>query len=451
MVGNSGRTDFHNCVHCEELSRWHRHHRRGRRSATRHRDFRRRLLSFAFIDSPLTLSWSPERMFCAMKWKWILLALLISVNVDAATRWVGTWAAAPEPPSPGNARTFRNQTVRLIVHTSVAGATARVRLSNTFGNRPIHIGAAHIARRTTGADIDPASGHTLKFRGRSTTTIPAHSMIISDPVAFDVPALSDLAISLYFPEATEANTTHVLAKQTNYVSTETGDATANVSFPVGKTIRNWPFLTGVDVQSARGASIVAFGSSLTDGDGTTADTTSRYPDVLARRLQQNGHTDLGVLNEGIIGNRLLSDKLPPRFAQQFGGALGEAGLTRFDRDVLSQPGVRYVIVGLGINDIAFPGDFTSLEEMIKPGDLISAYRQLIKRAHRKGVRVIGSTMPPFEGSFFEDPPLTFFTPEKEAVRVQVNDWILKSREFDGVVDFDAAVRDPEHPTRILAA
>jgi lysophospholipase L1-like esterase len=390
-------------------------------------------------------------MFCAMKWKWTLLALLISVHVDAATKWIGTWAAAPESPSPGNARTYRNQTLRLVVHTSVAGTRARVRLSNTYGDHPIQIGAAHIARRTSGADIDPASDHTLKFHGKSTATIPAHSMIVSDPVALEVPALSDLAISLYFPESTEANTTHVLAKQTNYVSTETGDATAAASFPVGKTIRNWPFLTGVDVQSARGASIVAFGSSLTDGDGTTTDTNSRYPDVLARRLQQNAHADLGVLNEGIIGNRLLSDKLPPRFAQQFGGALGEAGLTRFDRDVLSQPGVKYVIVGLGINDIAFPGDFTSVEEMIQPDALISAYRELIKRAHRKGVRVIGSTMPPFEGSFFENPPLKFFTSEKETVRVQVNDWILKSREFDGVIDFDAAVRDPEHPTRILAA
>jgi lysophospholipase L1-like esterase len=340
--------------------------------------------------------------------------------------------------------------VRLIVHTSVAGATARVRLSNTFGDRPVRIGSAHIARRTSEANIDPASDHALKFRGKPTATIPPHSMIISDPVAFDVPALSDLAISLYFPEATEGNTTHVLAKQTNYVSTETGDATASASFPVGKTIRNWPFLTGVDVQSPRGASIVAFGSSLTDGDGTTTDTNSRYPDVLARRLQQNGHADLGVLNEGIIGNRLLSDKLPPQFAQQFGGALGEAGLTRFDRDVLSQPGVRYVILGLGINDITFPGDFTSEHEPVTPPDLISAYRQLIKRAHRKGVRVIGSTMPPFEGAFFKDPPLTFFTPEKEAVRSQVNEWILKSGEFDGVIDFDAAVRDPEHPTRILA-
>lgn len=386
-----------------------------------------------------------------MKWKWIGLALLLSVNADAATKWIGTWAAAPSSPSPGSARTFRNQTVRLIVHTSVAGATARVRLSNLYGDHAIRIGAAHIARRTSGADIDPASDRALKFHGKSAATIPAHAAIVSDAVVFDVPALSDLAISLYFPEPAEGSTTHALAKQTNYISTETGDATAAASFPVGKTIRNWPFLTGVDVQSARGAAIVAFGSSLTDGDGTTADSNSRYPDVLAARLQQNGHAELSVLNEGIIGNRLLSDKLPPQFAQQFGGVLGEAGIKRFDRDVLSQPGVKYVILGLGINDIAFPGDFTSLEEMIKPSDLISAYRQLIKRAHRKGIRVIGSTMPPFEGAFFKDPPLRFFTPEKESVRTQVNDWILKSSEFDGVVDFDAAVRDPEHPARILAA
>ena len=389
-----------------------------------------------------------------MKSRWMLLALAIlaSTQAYAATKWIGTWAASPQPPIPGSVRTFRNQTVRLIVHTSAPGARVRIRLSNTFGDRPLIIGAAHIARRTTGADIDPASDRALKFHGHSSVTIPARSIVVSDPVDLNAPALSDLAISLFFPEATEATTGHVLAKQTNYISPETGDATASATFPADKTMRYWPFLTGIDVEApSGGATIVAFGSSLTDGDGSTTDKNKRFPDILAERLQNGGHAELGVLNEGIIGNRLLSDRLPPKFAQQFGGALGEAGLTRFDRDALAQPGVKYIIMGLGINDIAFPGSFTDAKEVVTAESLIAGYRQIIKRAHRKGIRVIGTTLSPFEDSFFEDPPMTFFTPEKEAVREKVNAWILNSREFDGVVDIDAAVRDPNHPTRILAA
>src|SRR5438445_9774967 len=192
------------------------------------------------------------------------------------------------------------------------------------------------------------------FHGRSSTTVPARSMVVSDPAELDVPALSDLAISLFLPKTTEATTLHILAMQTSYVSSDTGDSTADVKFPVAKTIRSWPFLTGVDVAaSAHGAAIVAFGSSLTDGDGSTLDRNRRFPDVLAERLQNGGTVELGVLNEGVIGNRLLSDS-PPETVKLFGAALGQAGLTRFDRDVLSQSGVKYVIVALGINDIVFP-------------------------------------------------------------------------------------------------
>ena len=362
--------------------------------------------------------------------------------------WIGTWAAAPQPPIPGTTRTFRNQTVRLIVHASAGGARVRIRISNTFGDHPLRIGAAHIARSTTAADIDPASDRTVKFRGQSSTTVAARSMVVSDPIDLDVPALSNLAISLFFPEATEATTLHVMALQTNYISIESGDSTASANFPAGKTMRSWPFLMGVDVEApGQAAAIVAFGSSHTDGDGSTRDRNKRFPDVLAERLQNTG-AKLGVLNEGIIGNRLLSGAAP-ELSQLFGRALGEAGLTRFDRDVLAQPGVKYVIVGLGINDIAFPGSFTPLSQMVSPESLISGYRQLIRRAHRKGIRVIGATMLPFENAFFQDPPLTFYTPEKEAVRQKVNAWIRSSNAFDAVVDFDAVVRDPSRPTQLL--
>jgi lysophospholipase L1-like esterase len=290
-------------------------------------------------------------------------------------------------------------------------------------------------------------------------------MMISDPADLDVPALSDLAISLFFPEAAALTTSHVLAKQTNYVSAETGDATAQVKFPVAKTITSWPFLTGVDVEaSPHSASIVAFGSSLTDGDGSTKDTNRRWPDALAERLQKDpaGNKELGVLNEGIIGNRLLSDTESPRqtggppplraVLEELGPALGQSGVARFDRDVLAQAGVKYVILALGVNDMLFPGSFIPQTESVTAQDLIAGNRQLIARAHKKGIRVIGTTIPPFEHALFRDPFYDrFYSPENEKIRQDVNTWIRASGEFDGVIDFDEAVRDPDRPTQILPA
>jgi lysophospholipase L1-like esterase len=270
----------------------------------------------------------------------------------------------------------------------------------------------------------------------------------------DLPALSDLAISLFLPQCTEAKTSHSMAKQTSYVSPEAGDSTAAVKFPIATKIHSWPFLTGVDIEASPGAgAIVAFGSSLTDGDGTTADKNGRWPDVLAERLQKGAGSkaEIGVLNEGIIGNRLLHDS-PKGANNPFGAALGQAGLARFERDVLAQTGVRYVIVGLGINDILFPAfPFTPASEKVSADDIISGYRQLIERGHGRGIRVIGTTNPPFENSAFEGLVTAFYTPERETVRQKVNEWIRSSGEFDGVVDLDAVVRDPSHPTQLLPA
>jgi lysophospholipase L1-like esterase len=379
----------------------------------------------------------------------------IALGADAdrsAKQWIGTWATAAQPFLPKALQTYRDQSLRLIVHTSASGTKVRIKISNTYGVAPLLIGGAHIARRTAAAEIDPRSDRTLKFHGRTSTTIPAGSMVVSDPVELDVPALSDLAISLFLPERTEARTSHSLAKQTSYVSLETGDSTAAVKFPVAKEIHSWPFLTGVDVEaSADAAAIVAFGSSLTDGDGTTTDTNERWPDVLAQRLQKDagGKAAMGVLNEGIIGNRLLFDS-PKGSDNPFGAGLGQAGLTRLERDVLDQAGVRYVIVGLGINDILFPAfSFTPASEKVSAQDIISGYRRLIARGHEKGIGVIGTTNPPFENSAFEGLVDAFYTPEREAVRQKVNDWIRSSGEFDGVVDLDAVLRDPSHPTRLL--
>jgi len=384
-----------------------------------------------------------------------LLSIFAMAQNPTGARWIGTWATAPQPPMPGHVQSFRNQTLRLIIHTSAGGTRVRIKISNTFGDQPLQIGSAHIARRTDAAEIDPTSDRSVTFHGKSSTTVAAGSTIVSDPVALEVPPLSDLAISLFLPAATEAKTTHVLAMQTSYVSAETGDSAASAKFPVAKKIRTWPFLTGVDVEaSPRGATIVAFGSSLTDGDGTESDSNGRWPDVLAQHLQKDagGKPELGVLNEGIIGNRLLNDSPVQAVEGRFGSVLGQAGLTRFDRDVLSQSGVKYVVVGLGINDIAFPGSLTPATEAIKAESIIDAYRQLIKRAHGKGVRIIGTTNPPFENSFLDvgaSAPITFYSPEKESVRQKVNIWILNSREFDGVVDLDAVLRDPKRPTQLL--
>src|SRR5262245_3833715 len=384
----------------------------------------------------------------------LMTAQAIADDDRGTARWIGTWATAAQPFLPNSLETYHNQTLRLIVHTTAGGRKVRIKVSNTYGDRPLLIGGAHIARRTAAAEIDPHSDRTLKFHGKTAATIPPGSLTTSDPVELDLPPLSDLAISLFLPERTEAKTSHSLAMQTSYLSPETGDSSASVKFAVAKEIHSWPFLTGVDVEASPGArAIVAFGSSLTDGDGTARDTNGRWPDVLAARLEKEAGAKggIGVLNEGIIGNRLLYDS-PKGSDNPFGAGLGQAGLERFERDVLAQAGVRYVIVGLGINDILFPAfPFTPPAETASAEEIISGYRQLIARAHRKRIRVIGTTNPPFENSAFEGLVTAFYTPEREAVRQKVNDWIRVSGEFDGVVDLDAVLRDPSHPTQLLPA
>jgi lysophospholipase L1-like esterase len=364
------------------------------------------------------------------------------------TEWIGTWATSAQPFLPGALETYQNQTLRLIVHTSAGGAHVRIKISNTYGDTPLFIGGAHIGRRSAGADIDPTSDRPLTFGSHSSIAVPAHAVAESDPVNLNVRPLSDLAISLFLPKATKATTSHALALQTSYLS-PTGDSTANAKFAVTKTIDTWPFLTGVDVAAPpTGMAIVALGSSTTDGDGSSLNANRRWPDTFAQRLQKDGdrNAKVGVLNQGIIGNRLLSDSPSD---SQFGAALGQASLARFDHDVLDQAGVKYLIVCLGINDIAFPGLFTPITEMVSSQSMIAGYRQLIARAHQKGIRVIGTTIPPFEDATFGKPAIGFYTPEKETVRQEVNTWIRSGAEFDGVVDFDAVLRDPSRPTRLL--
>jgi len=395
----------------------------------------------------------------------VLIALALysrTVTVSAEARWIGTWSAAAQPTRPADALTFRNQSIRLIVHTSTGGKKLRIRLSNIYGEQSVVVGSVHVARRTAAADIEPASDRAVTFHGQGSTTIGPRTSAESDPVDLDVKPRSDLAISVFFAETAIATTVHVLALQTNYVAAaDAGDVTGAARFPVAKAIGQWPFLTGVDVESSSpgAATIVAFGSSTTDGDGSTKDANRRWPDVLVERLQGNAShanengQEFGVLNEGIIGNRLLHDS-PKTPENPFGPVLGEAGVTRFNRDVLDQPGVEFVFMCLGVNDILFPAfPFTPPAEAVTAENIIAGYRQLIARAHAKGLRMIGTTIPPFEGATFDSAGLhlTLYTSEREAERAAVNRWIRDAGEFDGVADFDAAVRDPDRPTRLLPA
>jgi len=316
----------------------------------------------------------------------------------------------------------------------------RVRLSNAYGREAVTIAAAHIALRGSESAIVPGSDHPLTFGGSSSITIPADALILSDPVSLEVPASSDVAISLFLPKPTTGAGIHYSAQQTSYVVS--GDATGNPSLSGATTITSWVFLTGLDVTApASAASIVAFGDSITDGARSTVDTNHRWPNILASRLlAQKKQNSFGVLDEGIGGNRLLHDPAPADI--QF----GVNALARFTRDVLGQPGVKYVIVLEGINDIGHPGQSAPLSEAVTAAEIIRALQQMIERAHENGIKIFGGTLTPFSGTTIPG----YFTPEKEAKRKAVNDWIRSSHAFDGVIDFDKAVQDPAHPDEMLS-
>jgi len=355
----------------------------------------------------------------------------------AGRHWVGTWAASPQGvvlSGAASVAAFSHQTIRQVVRVSMGGDTVRVRLSNEFGQAPLVVGAAHIALSAGGATIVPGTDHALTFGGDSVITILAGAPALSDPVAIRVPPLGDLTISLYFPDSTPASTFHSSARATSWVSPP-GNHTADVAMPADTTTRSWYVIAGVSVRAPAGAAaIVALGNSITDGAASTVDSNARWPDVLARRLAAAHALDrLAVLNEGIGGNRVLHDRA------------GRAVLARFDGDVLRQPGVRYVIVLEGINDIGWPAMGTEYRDQdVSAAEIIAGHQQLIARAHELGLVIYGATLTPFEGAFY-------YTPEGEAKREAVNTWIRTSGAYDGVIDFDAATRDPAHPGRFLPA
>jgi lysophospholipase L1-like esterase len=396
----------------------------------------------------------------------LLIAALLAqcVFAQSGEHWVSTWATSPQqprafpaprppappavgattptppptpaPPRPQPITSFHNQTLRMIAHTSIGGPRVRIELSNVFGSTPLGIGSAHIAMRDQESGVVPASDRALLFGGRPACWIPPGGTVISDAVNLDVPAASDLAVSIYIPETATADTMHAVGLHTTYIS-KAGDATAAPTIADATTTQSFYFLTNVDVAAPpNAAAIVTFGDSITDGAVSTPNTDRSWPSFLARRLAASGGANIAVLNQGISGNRLLRD-----------GA-GVNALARFDRDVLVQPGVKWLMILEGINDIGLGlrAD-AAASDAVSADDLIAALKQLIERAHEHGIKVIGGTLTPFEGA-------AYYSEAGETVREAVNQWIRASSNgsgaFDAVVDFDAATRDPEHPKQFRA-
>ena len=372
------------------------------------------------------------------------LAMALAAHA-ADLGWARTWGASPQAPmqalgpfpaTPG----FHDQTLRQVVRISGGGKKVRIRFTNEFGTAPLDIGSAHVALAGLGGAIQPGSDHVLTFAGKPAGTARTGAPLVSDPVDMPVAALSRLAISIYLPGQVEACSCHGTAMEPAYLIS--GDHAADAALSGATVLQTRALISAVDVAAAGAPrTIVAFGDSITDGVGSTPGTDHRWPDRLAERLLKRGGPAVYVSNEGISGNRILND------------GFGAAALARFDRDVLATPGLAYVIVFEGVNDInmstirpdaagplagfakAFPGG------PITADDLIAADRQMIARAHERGVKIYGATITPFQGG---GP----FNTEGEAMRQTVNSWIRTSGAFDAVLDFDAAIRDPSKPSQI---
>jgi len=372
----------------------------------------------------------------------VLVAHVSFAQSAGGEHWVGTWSTAavvrplatgqPGQPQPA-ALTINNQTLRQIVHVSIGGSHARVQLTNVFGAAPLTVGAAQIALREKDSKVVGGSNRPLTFGGRTTVTIPTGAVMLSDPVSLTVPPLSDVAIDLFLPNdlGKATLTSHFGANQTNYIS-NAGNFAGAAEFPVSSTTPSWFFLGRVEVTAPpQMGAIVAFGDSITDGTRSTANTNSRWPDELAKRLLANPASAHGILNAAIAGNRLLTEANIP---------FGINALARLGRDVFDQSGATHVIVLEGINDIGMAPRDT-------PGpsaeDLIAAHEQIVERAHAHGLRIFGATLTPYEGA-------AYFSPAGEVKRQAFNTWMRGNHAYDGLIDFDAVVRDPQNPTKILA-
>ncbi|MFY0479558.1 SGNH/GDSL hydrolase family protein [Achromobacter marplatensis] len=375
---------------------------------------------------------------------WMPSATQAAASAPASqAAWVSSWSASPQPlwdasfvlPT-GMPAQVADQTLRETVKISLGGKRLRVVLSNRYGTQPLVIGAARVAKAGAGSAIDPASDRALRFGGRLGVTVAAGAQVVSDPVDLPVAPLSELAVSTYFPQPTPVATFHWGAQQT--AAWAEGDVSGASALPGATALQGRAFLAGIWVESvANTPVVVAFGDSLTDGNGSTPGANRRWPDILARRLAPQG---VGVVNAGISGARVWGDKM------------GVNAMARFEADVLAQPGVRTVVVLMGINDIGWPDSgFAPDDAPMTAARLVEGYRQLAEAARARNVRIVGATIAPYEGSLHGTPLADHYSPAKDAVRREVNQWIRDSGVFDAVVDMDAVLRDPAHPARLLPA
>ena len=371
-------------------------------------------------------------------------AIALPFTAQAADEgdWIDTWAAATQPvwgPDFLAGITFpRNlwgQTLREVARVSLGGSEVRIALSNEYGTLPMTVGEAHIALSDTGAKIKDGTDRKLTFGGSDSIDIPPGASVVSDPVDLDVPALGSVAVSLFFPEVTPTTTMHNDGRQTAYFVT--GNKTGDGDITPESTSLARLFLSRVMVDVPEGGrAIVTFGDSITDGDGSSADANHRWPDYLAERLHAAGGAPTAVLNEGISGERVLTDRM------------GINALARFEEAVLVHPYVDTVVFMMGINDIGWPGMVLDPQgEAPSADDVIAGYKQIISRAHDHGIRVLGATLTPFNNAFGGGPLEGYYNAEKEAKRVAVNEWIRTSGAFDGVIDFDKVVQDRRTRTR----
>ena len=377
-----------------------------------------------------------------MKRPFITLAISVVFFTTAGsataqqTVWTGSWAAAPvaAPASaPSGVANPDGLTYRDVVHLSLGGKAIRLRISNEFGTKPLTLGSVHAAL-SAGADAtQPGSDRTATFGGVESVTIPTGSAAVSDPIALPVKASANLAVSIFVPTQDGATLTyHNLAVSSNYIAT--GNVTTAASLAGATKISSWYLLKAVEVDAGpRAASVVILGASISDGTHSTPDKNVRWPDVLAARLQANPQTSqIGVLNEGIAGARILHDMTGP------------SALSRLDRDVLAQSGAKYLIVSLGTNDIGRTFFPTRPNEGVTAEQIIWGLQQIVQRAHARGIKVFGSTLNPFGGA-------AYYNDAGEQMRKAVNAFTQSPGAFDGVIDFDRVTRDPAHPETLLPA
>lgn len=391
----------------------------------------------------------------------LVAATLLAYSARATspkTLWIPTWIASPESAvivlpgftrrpagannaGPANNRPFfpppqpvENQTVRMVVRTSVGGSAIRVQLSNAFGPAPLPVGAVHIALQDKGSSIIPSSDHTLTFSGQASIVIPKGADVLSDPVDMKVGPLTYLTISVYISGKAEDPTDHLTGLHTTYFSSP-GDLTGAQSITAARTSEAWYWISAVDVLAPeKTGTIVAFGDSITDGATSTPNTDSSWPSQLQDRIQKDKGLagKWAVVNAGISGNQLLAD------------GMGVAALARLDRDVFSLTGVKWIILLEGINDIGLSSLAQDPADKVTAQQLIDAQKQIIERAHLRGIKVMGATLTPFEGA-------SYASDYGEQTREAVNKWILTSGAFDATVDFDKVVQDPSNPKQILTS